>query len=597
MRWYTRLALIVLTVLLLSLSLAPFGQFYLAWVGLVPWLLMVRGLKTQRAAFFWGWGAGILFFTANMWWLVLVTGPGMVALMFLLGLYWAVTAVILRGAGWMAVEEDRGSKIEDSGEAPARRRLSSILYPLSSSPTGPSSPTAIVLLIPAIWVSLEWLRGNWPLNGLPWLFMGHGQTPVLPMCQIADSLGVYGISFWVVSINTLVALFILDRLKFRRLGHAAVIVSAMLAFVLAYGLWRMRDTKSLVPGPVVMVVQSNYPQSNTGEKGATQDELLDFHVETTDRALRQWRGEPVELVVWSETMMPFLNVESRTALADTNMGEEIEKAHAALTGLTRSHGTALLTGGLFADQWTLKNNRWIAADRRNTAFFYDRTGRLADDLSGRYDKVHIVPFGEYLPWKTSAPLLHRLFVALSPYPDEYFLTPGDESAMRPFRMSGRESDRIGPRETWRFVTPICFEDIDPLLVAKMFRSGDPQRAKAADFIVNVTNDGWFMFNQMPQHLQAARFRSIENRAPTARSVNTGISGFIDSFGRVQGVVPAGTEGTSVQRLQLDPRVTLYTRLGDAFAAACALVTVLVAAASVVRWAVRRRQPVIEPDTR
>jgi apolipoprotein N-acyltransferase len=155
-------------------------------------------------------------------------------------------------------------------------------------------------------------------------------------------------------------------------------------------------------------------------------------------------------------------------------------------------------------------------------------------------------------------------------------------------MSARESDRIGPRESWRFVTPICFEDIDPALVAKMFRSGSPGKLKAADFIVNVTNDGWFMFNQMPQHLQAARFRSIENRAPTARSVNTGISGFIDSFGRVQGLVPAGTEGTSVQRLQLDPRVTLYTRFGDAFAAACMVVTVVLAAASVVRWGTRRR---------
>jgi apolipoprotein N-acyltransferase len=149
----------------------------------------------------------------------------------------------------------------------------------------------------------------------------------------------------------------------------------------------------------------------------------------------------------------------------------------------------------------------------------------------------------------------------------------------------------GPRQVWSFVTPICFEDIDPLLVAKMFRStrGQPGTVKEAHFIVNITNDGWFMFNQMPQHLQAARFRSIENRAPTARSVNTGISGFIDSFGRVQGLVPAGTEGTSVRRLQLDPRVTFYTRYGDVFAALCAAVTVLLAAASIVRWAANRRR--------
>ena len=119
------------------------------------------------------------------------------------------------------------------------------------------------------------------------------------------------------------------------------------------------------------------------------------------------------------------------------------------------------------------------------------------------------------------------------------------------------------------------------------RPGDGR--KAADFIVNITNDGWFKANQMPQHLQAARFRSIENRAPTARSVNTGISGFIDSFGRVYGLVPAGTEGTSVQRLQLDSRVTLYTRWGDVFALLCAAVTAVLAGASVVRWWVTRRR--------
>src|SRR5205823_5679251 len=81
MRWQGRVGLIVLSVLLLSLSFAPFSQFYLAWVGLVPFLLMLRSTRSQRAAFFWGWLAGIIFFAANMWWLAYVTGPGMVALM------------------------------------------------------------------------------------------------------------------------------------------------------------------------------------------------------------------------------------------------------------------------------------------------------------------------------------------------------------------------------------------------------------------------------------------------------------------------------------------------------------------------------------
>ena len=119
-------------------------------------------------------------------------------------------------------------------------------------------PLLTVHLVPTVGVALEWLRATWPLNGLPWLFLGHGQTPVLAMCQVADALGVYGISFWVVALNTLAALFVIERFKARRLVPAAAVVASMLVPVLGYGLWRMSQTHALSPGPVVMVVQPNY---------------------------------------------------------------------------------------------------------------------------------------------------------------------------------------------------------------------------------------------------------------------------------------------------------------------------------------------------
>jgi apolipoprotein N-acyltransferase len=145
---------------------------------------------------------------------------------------------------------------------------------------------------------------------------------------------------------------------------------------------------------------------------------------------------------------------------------------------------------------------------------------------------------------------------------------------------------------WRFVTPICFEDIDPAMVAKMFRAspvpGDPL-GKRVDFIVNITNDGWFKANENPQHLQAAIFRSIENRAPTARSVNTGISGFIDSTGHTSNLVPQGTEGTSIAMLMLDSRNAPFTSIGDLFADLCGAAAGLMAGAQIVRWWLRRRR--------
>lgn len=629
-RWPGKIGLILLTVLLLSLSFAPFAQFYLAWVGLVPWLFLVRSTRSQRAAFLWSWLAGVLFFTANMWWLAYVTGPGMVALMVVLGLYWGLTAVVIRGAGLLqrAEDEDGGWRREDGGKAAPASSPSSILHPPSSFFARLTrSPLARVLLIPTLWVGLEWLRGNWPLNGLPWLFLGHGQTPILPMCQVADALGVYGISFWVVAVNALVALFILDRLKAARLVPAGVAVAAVLVLVLGYGVFRMSQTGSLTDGPLVMVVQSNYPQSNTGEKGATQEELVEFHVTKTAEVLAATPG--VDLVVWSETMMPELNRAARMMARGLetrghgDYGQFLEETHVRLQELARSNRTGLLVGAIYHDEQVVPDpaapeGMKSLQDRRNSAFFYNRDGHMSDDPGDRYDKIHIVPFGEYLPFKEALPWLHRIILSLSPYPEEYFLTPGAESAMNVFRLRATATPASAPASApttpvpptsvaapdlardatvWRFVTPICFEDIDPLLVAGMFRarkaSAPHPSGKAADFIVNITNDGWFKANQMPQHLQAARFRSIENRAPTARSVNTGISGFVDSFGHAYGLVPAGQEGVSVQRLQLDSRLTLYTRFGDVFAGICAGVTALVVAASVLAWARRRRSRAAE----
>src|SRR5215217_4725046 len=131
-RWYAKVGLLLLGVALLSLSFAPFGQFYLAWVGLVPWLLVLRRVKSRRAAFLWSWLGGILYFTANMWWLAYVTGPGMVALMFLLGLYWGVAALVIRGAGLLRAENEDGESGIEDGATAAAAPPSSILNPASS---------------------------------------------------------------------------------------------------------------------------------------------------------------------------------------------------------------------------------------------------------------------------------------------------------------------------------------------------------------------------------------------------------------------------------------------------------------------------------
>ncbi len=526
---------------MLTLAFAPYGQFYLAWVGLAPWLVVVRQARSVKSAFLWSWLGGTIFFVANMWWLAYVTVPGMAALLVYLGVYWGLAALVVRGAGLL-------------DELP--RRWGGV--------------TAGVFLFAAVWAGLEFVRGNL-FTGLPWLYLGHTQTPVLAMCQIADALGVYGVSFYVALINGLAAMWVLEGFSLRRVVAAAGWVGVVLLAVLGYGVFRFSQ-ETTRPGPRVLVVQPNYPQDNSGEKSATADEIAVFHLKTTRKALQaeQDAGRRVDLVVWSETMLPALNAEADQALSKTDYGSFLRELQQELGNTARRYQTALVVGGRYQGQWTVRRDQLLSADNRNSAYFYDREGRLS---SVRYDKIHLVPFGEFIPFKQSIPWLYHFFFSLSPYDYDYTLTAGEPDALSVFEIPG----------SCRLVTPICFEDIDSRLTARMFRpvSGGGKRA---DLLVNLTNDGWFKANENAQHLQAAAFRSIENRVPTARSVNTGISGFVDSLGRYGELAPAGEAGTALATVALDSRLTWYTRHGDVFAGLCVGVTILTAGASIFRRA-------------
>jgi apolipoprotein N-acyltransferase len=537
----------VLAVLLgigcLTLSFAPAGQFYLAWIGLAPWLVMIGGCRSPRSAFFLGWIFAAIFFAANLWWMTPVTIPGMIALEIYCGFFWGAIAMIIRGADL-----------------------------LNRGPRG-------LLAIAVIWTAGEWIRGNL-MTGFPWLFLGHTQTPILFMCQIADLGGAYAVSFWVVAVNALLAMIWLNRGK--NILPAAITVASLLLAIALYGVYRLHETPSMLsPGPVVAVIQSNDPQSNSGEKSSSIADRLKFHIDHSQAALGQNNGN-VDLLVWSETMFPDLNSEARVILqqvpADQTDLRAPLVAYDTISTFARGHHLPILTGGLYEADWQDRDGYMIAADRRNSTFLFNADGRMDDSSDGRYDKIHLVPFGEFIPFKNSIPWLYRIFIRLGPkYYADYELQEGNPSALTVFQIT------VGGK-TARFVTPICFEDADPDLCARMFRPqpGQLQSGKRADFIVNVTNDGWFIAGENAEHLQTAIFRSIENRVPTARSVNTGISGFIDSTGRTSHLLAPRTSGWESMQLPLDRRVTFYTLQGDFFAEACGIASGLIAVAALAR---------------
>ena len=558
---FGRLGLLLLGVALLTAAFAPVNQFYLAWVGLVPWLVVLRHTRSPYSAFFWSWLAGTLFFIANMWWMAAVTVPGMIGLMAILGLYWGYAGIIIWTARLL------------------RPSLPNPLLPWSLI----QSPMLRLLLLAAVWTAAaEWFRGTWPWNGLPWLYLGYTQTPALWMCQIADLAGVGGLTFLIAAANGWVALWVLNRLSLNGLRRSLAGIVAMIALVLGYGVYCMHAER-LIPGPRLLVVQPNYPQSNDGRKGETPEEMLAFH-ENTTRAALQHDGN-IDLVVWSETMLPPLNDYARQTWHGWNpIGPLIESAAGQTANLAYDFHVGVLSGGEYWGASDLIDGIPEPTNKRNEAYFFDRQGVISQDV---YAKIHLVPFGEFIPFQQSLPPLYRLMIHLGPpHMDGYQLSPGSEDELTVFSLARPNGTPTDP--PWKFVTPICFEDIDADLCAHMLRPEVTGGTKRADMLVNITNDGWFAANENSQHLQAAIFRSIENRVPTARSVNTGISGFIDPLGRVTHALAARTAGTAVDQLMLDNRVTVFTRTGNAFAKLCAVMTVMVAVLATIVHVRRRR---------
>jgi apolipoprotein N-acyltransferase len=460
----------------------------------------------------------------------------------MLGLYWGAAGLIIRATGVLRLKR----------------------------------PLLQCLLIAAIWVTAaEWVRGIWPWHGLPWLYLGHTQTPALWMCQIADITGVAGISFLLAMINGWIALWILGGRKIAGLAASGLTIVAITAAVISYGLFRFQ-TEKFTAGPKVLLVQPNYPQDNSGQKGADPQEMIDFHLNQTRQALMANNG--VDLVVWSETMLPPMNAWRQYP------GSLMDVANQEIMSLAYLFHVGVISGGEYGDDFERDDDGYVRPNiRRNVTYFYDRAGMFSDL---RYEKIHLVPFGEFVPFKDGFPALNRLLIRLGPPDMKYYsLEAGDENHLTVFDLAKTDPDAA----PWSIVTPICFEDIDATLCAQMCRpdAATPDR-KRAEILVNLTNDGWFAANENSQHLQAAVFRSIENRAPTARAVNTGISGFVDPLGRTSGLLAARTAAVSVGTLQLCARITFFTLHGPVFSWLCAVVTGFVILVSVVGKKINQR---------
>lgn len=396
------------------------------------------------------------------------------------------------------------------------------------------------ILALAVLITLtEWVRGH-IFTGFPWNNLGYAFTSPLSLAQIVSVIGVYGLTSWVVMVTAIPAVMAADAFKRGAdVLHQSqgVVVAALCVVVLwGFGSWRLSSAPLTYLENVKMrIVQVSVPQREKWIP-TNQERIFADHLNLS--GINE-RGEADKLngithVIWPEVALPFLPLEIPV------VAERI--------GTLLPEGTHLITGALRRDPPEqpvsgTQNQTQSAQPQRRRAFnsmiVYDDAGRPVTI----YDKIHLVPFGEYLPFQHTLESigLRQLSRMRGGF------TPGTEP--RPFLNVGRLTKIAGL---------ICYEAIFPGQVSAGVRPND-----RPNLYINITNDGWFGNTTGPrQHFQQARVRAIEMGVPLLRAANNGISAMIGPAGRVQHRLALNTKGTLDSQVPAVLAPTLYARFGD-----------------------------------
>ncbi len=469
------------------LTVLAFPDWYwgpLAFVSLVPFLAALRGVSA-RYGFALGLAWGLAFFLGALYWVtyVMVTYGHMATPLAVVA--WVALAVIL--AGYPAV----------FGWAVAR--------------LGWMGPLGWAVAVAVLWVGAEFLRSHL-FTGFPWVLLGYSQGSFLELIQVARITAVYGVSFLLALANAALAAAAMPGPTPRRRAAPVAVAAALILGALAYGHVVLR-----APSPpadvAVAVVQGNIDQGLKWTPAMREFTIAKYRHLTLEVA----RQRPA-LVVWPEAAMPFL------LRADPRLGPQ------ALAVAREAHVPVLMGSPDQVGRGTLANSAFLVAD----------TG----EILAKYDKRHLVPFGEYVPLQSLFFFLDKLVVGIGDF------IPGREVTVF-----------AGP--FGRFSVLICYEAIFPDETRLAVRDG-------AGFLVNVTNDAWFgRTSAAYQHLGMAAFRAVENDVYLVRAANTGVSAIIEPSGRITQATALYTDAAFIGHIRLGGVRTFYTRYGDVFAWLCA----------------------------
>jgi apolipoprotein N-acyltransferase len=465
---------------LLWLCYFPAACGWLAWVALVPLLPLVRAHLTWRRVFLAAWVNGLIFYFLAIKWMR-VADYRMYFTWISLSLYCSLFVP----AGILLVRRlDRATRLP------------------------------LILTLPVVWVALEYFRAH-VMTGFPWYFLGHSQHDFLAVAQVADLGGVYLVTAVVAAVNAAIFEWLYRGGWFRRLTGLpdpvaetgwcvlvgqAVLVAAVVSAAVVYGRWRLSQQDFAV-GPRIALIQGNVDQrirneaSSPDPEKAAETMFLHFNQLSEAAALQHPRPD---LLVWPETSYPDDWVENPP-------GQPVPASEQLARHVRSRWGTNALLGL----QTHLLNGE-ERLHKYNSALLISADGRSV----ARYDKIHRVPFGEYVPLREWLPWMDTF----APYDYPYSIDVG-------------ESLTRFPLQGIHFGALICYEDTDPYLARQYVRSDAGQ--PPADFLLNISNDGWFDgTSEHEEHLAICRFRAIESRRAVARAVNMGVSAIIDGNGRV-----------------------------------------------------------------
>jgi apolipoprotein N-acyltransferase len=490
---------------LIALSFPNPALSFLAWIALIPLLISLEE-SSPRTAFRIGMTCGITGYAFILYWLNIVfVRYG--------HLPWSVSiSVYLLLVFWLAMFYGLSTCIARWGELIGIK---------------------VAFSLPVAWVAFDFIR-SFLFSGFAWAMLGHSQFRTLPLVQIADLAGVYGITLLIVLANIVLyrALRAVSGAGVPYPVKSAVVILVLIIGTLFYGFNRLNVPESVTTKPLrVALIQGNIPQDVKWSP-----EFRQRTVDTYERLTRVAAKDGVDLIVWPESAVPFF-------FQDEPLQAE------RLRTLAREMNAFLLFG---SPAHELRNGK---STFLNSAFMLSPGGETV----GRADKLHLVPLGEYIPLGNILTFINKLVVGIGDF------SPGERAT--PLDM-GRT--KLGIQ--------VCYEVIFPELARQYVQAG-------ARVLVAITNDAWFGRSSAPyQHLAIATFRAIETRTPLIRAANTGVTAIVDQNGHIRTMTGLFVEAYRVGEVQPGSGESLYLTIGDAPAWFCVLLT---AALALLVWYKRR----------